>query len=124
MYRLLQLLPLLALAVLLAIPPASPLVAQDKEPPSDSIIPIASGISDFPTLLDLDGQKLAVTLAYSQQGNTVFVLPAWHVYTVRRLVDGSPVVPLKPSDLVFNPDIKGEQRLEFDVLDLLANEAA
>ena len=37
MFRVLSLSSLVALAVLLAIPPASPLPAQDKEPPSDKL---------------------------------------------------------------------------------------
>jgi len=67
---------LLALACLLAIQPVPPVAAQEKDPPSDSITPIASGITEFPTTLDIDGQKVAVALAYAKQGNTVFVLPA------------------------------------------------
>ncbi len=124
MPRALPTLKCLALAVLLTAPPRLSLVAQEKDQPSDNIIPIASGITEFPTTLELDGQKLSVTIPYAQQGNTVFVLPVWHVRGVRRLVEGSSAKDLKASDLLYDPDIKGEQRLEFKVVDLLANEAA
>lgn len=117
----LLLLPLVA--CLIAVGPDAPVAAQEKDPPADGITPIASGITEFPTTFDIDGQKIAVALAYAKQGNTVFVLPAWHVRAVRRLTDGLPAAKLLPSDLLVSPDAKGEQRLEFDVVNLLEFEA-
>lgn len=111
------------LACLVLVRPGSPAAAQEKDPPADSITPIVSDIQPYPTTLEVDGQKIQVTIPYVHQKSTVFVLPVWHVRAVRRLAEDSPAVPLKPTDVVAGVGGKGPARLEFEVLNLLENEA-
>ena len=99
-------------------------LAQDKELGADSITPIASSIINRNIKINLKGQEkgLEVSVLYSKQGNTIFLLPVWYVQTVKRHIDGKPKRYLSPSDLVLDPALEATQRLEVIVTDLLEEE--
>lgn len=110
------------LALLLAVVSDAPLRGMDKKDSADTITPIASDILEYKTEIEADGKPLRVTISYAQQGGTVFILPVWHVKAVHRIVSGTRPQSLKPSDLIHLAESKGEQRLEFDVVNLLDEE--